>query len=155
MEWIAPVIAIVAALAAVWQAGEAARANRGAKAHERSALDAQQRVAAALERQATLAEKAAKPAIPWVFEALSPANVDQKWRATNNTGYDAADVILTTPDGADEQWIEPQSHGALDVSAGDDYLFTFTRRFTSPSSRTVTIRWTQGDERLAYTHRVA
>lgn len=155
MEWLAAAIALLAAAAAVWQAGEARWANRSASAHERGALDAQRRVAEALERQTQLAEAAAKPAIPWEFEALSPGDVDQRWRAVNRTGFGAADVRLMTPDGTDEVWIVPEVGGAIEVPSGEAFGFTFIRRLSSPSSRTVTVHWTEGGEPKKFTQLVS
>ncbi|MFC5791975.1 hypothetical protein EDM22_12345 [Agromyces tardus] len=154
MEWVAVAIAFLAATAAVWQAWEARRANRDASAHEQGAWDAQRRVADALERQTQLAEEAARPPVPWVFEALSPADMDQRWRAVNRTGFDAADVHLLTPDGAGEQWIVPDIGAAVDVPAGEAVGFTFIRRLSSPSTRTVTVHWTEAGEQRRYTHPV-
>ncbi|WP_157487927.1 MULTISPECIES: hypothetical protein [unclassified Leifsonia] len=156
MEWMAAAIALLAAAAAIWQAAEARRANRSAGSHEIAAAAAQERVAAALEWQAQIAERAARPIVPWVFEALGPPNMDQLWSVTNATGEDVTAVDLFTPEGYYEKWIKFQKF-PVDVDSGGVVEFMFIRRLGSPPSRMVTVHWTAGDghTRRRFSHRVA
>lgn len=151
----AAVIAAVAAAAAVWQAREARQANKGAAKHEEAALVAQERAAAALEEQAALIRATTKPPAPWRFEMQSPDTMDQRWAAINDTNLDVSNVYLTTTDGADERWIQPITPNGSDVPAGAAFEFTFIRRLSSPTSRTVTIHWAAGDGPQRFTTRIA
>lgn len=162
MDWVNLGILIatcVAAGVAVWQSIEAkgarddAReasenaerqadaAERAAGAAEASAV-AQDRASAALERQADLAERLAAPPRPFKVEPLTGGYADQRWRVTNVSGAALLDVWINTPEGRDEQWIQPdQRDVAVDVEHGESIEFTFVRRLSSPQRATVWIQY--------------
>jgi hypothetical protein len=64
-----------------------------------------ERTADTLEKQTALLESAAMPREEVVFEALTDASIDQRWKAMNKTGDDVMHVSIGTPDGFSAQWI--------------------------------------------------
>ncbi|THG33001.1 hypothetical protein [Naasia lichenicola] len=117
--------------------------ERAATAAEGS-LEHQRRAADALAEQAELIREAGKPKVLWEFEALSDKSQDQKWRVINRTGGVAMHVQLGSPAGYDEEWLVlPQEARTLD--AGEEIVFTFKRRYTSPSSAVVWVMWVPPD----------
>ena len=150
---------VVAAIIAWRSVSDARQARDEAAAHERNALDAATRSASAaevaaqhhertadtLERQTALLESAALLREDWVLEAVTDSNSDQRWKATNTTGYDVMHVSIGTPDGFNEQWIKPEVDEPVDVARGESVFFTFIRHLSSPSSRTIWLFCTPAD----------
>ena len=153
---IATVIAAVIALRSV---NDARQARDEASAHELTALDAaarsalaaevavrhHERTADTLEKQTALLESAATHREEWALEPLTDASIDQRWKATNKTGYDVMHVSIGTPDGFNEQWIMPDEEAVVDVPRAGSIFFTFVRRLSSPTSRTIWVLWTSAD----------
>ena len=149
---------------------DAKLANESAAKHERAALDTSERSAAASEdaaneykrladyvgRQTALAEERALPREPWIFEPLGDDRSDQKWRVTNATGDNVLWVSIGTPEGSGERWIEPDEEIWEDVERGATIEFTFVRRLTSPTSRTIWVIWAppDGSEQVKYLHTI-
>jgi hypothetical protein len=119
-------------------------AERSASASEQAASE-HVRIADAAERQAAVAESTASVPELWVFDALTDASIDQRWRVTNATGENVTSVTLGTPAGTDEQWIVPEDADLRDVANGESVYFTFIRRLSSPSTATVWVHWTPAD----------
>lgn len=150
---------VIAAIIAWRSVNDARQARDEAATHERKALDAadrsataaeaaaqhQERTADALERQTDLLESAATIPDDWILETHSNSPGDQRWQATNNTGYDVRNVSIGTPEGYNERWIKPERDGPIDVARGESIYFTFIRRVSSPASRTIWILWTPAD----------
>ena len=153
-------IATVIAAVIAWRSvNDARQARDEASGHERTALDAATRSASAaevavrhhertadtLEKQTALLESAAMNHEEWALEALTDASIDQRWKVTNKTGYDVMHVSIGTPDGVNEQWIKPDEEETADVPRGGSIFFTFIRRLSSPTSRTIWVVWTPAD----------
>ena len=118
-------------------------ASRSAIASERAASE-QGRAADALEKQATLAELVSRPEDPWLFEALSPPNMDQRWRVENRTGEKVVSVVISSPSLG--EWILPEGEDVIEsVDPGESIFFEFKRRYTSPTSATVWVLWGPSD----------
>ena len=153
------VATVIAAVIALRLVNDARQARDDASAHERTALDAAARSASAaevavrhhertadtLEKQTALLESAATHREEWALEALTDASIDQRWKATNKTGDDVTHVSIGTPDGFNEQWIKPDTEETDDVPRGGSIFFTFIRRLSSPTSRTIWVNWTPAD----------
>ena len=104
-----------------------------------------ERTADTLEKQTVLLELAATHREEWALEPLTDPSVDQRWKATNKTGYDVMHVSIGTPDGFNEHWIKPDEEAAVDVPRGGSIFFTFIRRHSSPTSRTNWVLWTPAE----------
>ncbi|GAA1224493.1 hypothetical protein [Rhodoglobus aureus] len=153
------VATIIQAVAARRARDEATESSISAECHEKKALAASQRsaaaseaavaehrrVATALERQASLAEKQAKRQDPWTLTALGDESMDQLWRVTNSTGENVQHVSISTPAGFEENWIKPAAEFWDEVANGDSIEFTFVRRLSSPNTRTIWVFWTPAD----------
>jgi hypothetical protein len=98
-----------------------------------------------LEKQTALLESAATHREEWTLEPLTDASIDQRWKATNKTGYDVMHVSIGTLDGSNEQWILPDEEAVVDVPRGGNIFITFVRRLSSPTSRTIWVFWTPAD----------
>lgn len=122
------------AAAAQHEAAALEAARRSASASERVARE-QARAADALEKQVALSEFAAQKTDPWLLEALSPSNMDQRWRIENCTGDTALSVKISGP------WIDTVHEIDQEVGPGMSTYFTFIRRLSSPSHTTVMITW--------------
>ena len=105
-----------------------------------------ERTADLLEKQTALLESAATHCEEWALEPLTDASIDQRWKATNKTGYNVMHVSICTPDGFNEQRIVPDDEEAVvDVPRGGSIFFTFVRRLSSPTNRTIWVLWTPAD----------
>lgn len=150
------------ARAASREAGEQARASAEAAQRAAAAAEAltaeQRRAADALERRADLAERLATPPRVWELHRVSGDAIhDQRWEARNVSPDLLSDVHIETPDGYDEQWIQPEAPGvAVDVGPGESLYFTFRRRLGSPTTRVVRVMWTSpsGVPQLTYSETI-
>lgn len=104
-----------------------------------------ERTADTLEKQTALLESAATHREEWTLEPLTDASIDQRWKAMNKTGYNVTHVSIGTPDGFNEQWILPGEEAVVDVPRGGSIFFSFVRRLSSPTSRTIWVLWTPAD----------
>ena len=145
------IVTIAAVVVSIWQAAIARKARIDAQAasalagnHEAAALQAAERSAAALERQAAIAEATANPPDPWLFEPESDASMDQRWRVINNMREDVVDAFLA-PSVDSEDWIMPDGNSAVHVASRGSLGFTFLHRLSSPTRATVLVHWTPAD----------
>ena len=104
-----------------------------------------ERTADTLEKQTALLESAATYREEWALEPLTNPSIDQRWKATNKTGYDVMHVSIGTPDGFNEHCIMADEEAAVDVPRGGSIFFTFIRPLSSPTSRTIWVLWTPTD----------
>lgn len=138
-EWVATVVAVVAAGAAFWQAGEARKARVGAQASSDAAADSASRMATAMEEQARIAREAAERYVnPWTFRE-DYIESGHKWTFVLG-GNEPAHEINWQVDPGDEHF---NAVGPLptEMMPGDAVQMTWWRHMGSPNAQKVLISW--------------
>lgn len=142
MEWIAAVIALVAAGAAIWQASEARRANRAAQVSSSSAAlhaeqtsAAQTRMAEVLEQMhlAQIARENDRPM--WSIEPKSERswvlrNVSDLTLVVSNVQWNDGAIVRTDPESF-----------PLTVRPGGLIVIHWFKSFGSPSILEIDLEW--------------
>ncbi|UIN30934.1 hypothetical protein [Microbacterium binotii] len=148
MEWIATAVAVIAAVAAFWQAWEARRARNDAAASSSDAATHARRAADAAERQAEAAEESAaltRQALtayrpPWT--AIRVAK--NRWRVTLGGAEEARGVrFVQYPSEGDAELLdEPRDP----MHPGESLSILWARSFDSPATITAEVYWKRPGE---------
>ncbi len=147
-DWVASGIAVLAAVAAFWQAWEARRARNQAaessaeaKSHEQRAADAAERQAKAIEESTALTREAMTAyKMPWVLKRESK----ERWKLSLTGSEEAHGVrINLEPDNADMETWEPVPET---MRPGDAVFLMWSKGFGSPSQITIEVYWRRPGE---------
>lgn len=149
-NWVATVIAVAAAAAAIWQAFEARSARRGAEAAEGKSVAAAERMATAMEEQAALARaEADKYVSPWVPQyARFKSNARLDLLVRDDCFLSDIEWVVDPPHALNSMTLEPEQ-----MRGGDRISWLLTSDFATGPSATLDVSWRSIDEAERRTQR--